>query len=402
MRAVWQLHPALEDVVYAQAQLAVPALVNVASSTSAMLAAIEDRSRRYTSERLSLAKPTDPTADIASRALFFTVVDAPKVQIPLQELLQRAQLNLHGEAPLRVVDLGAGCGAMSLGLLDFWAKHRASRPLQLELVERDVAALRIAKTVLSASAQLLGLRCEISVSAMDLSEATLRRYDLALAGTVFNELPVEQHLSVAQQMLRAVAPAGHAIIIEPALRTTSRDLHRLRDSLLSQGHARVMAPCTKSDAPCPALHKEQDWCHEDRLTKLPPRTHELARITGLRDSGLKFSYLLLGHVSTTQLPATLVSEFRVMSSARSLKGQVQVAVCGSAGWQTVRLLRRHRNSSNQELLDSMRGDVIQLHDDLRVWSNPRIDVTADTAVHCSALPQVGTTDVELATKLRLF
>jgi hypothetical protein len=89
-------------------------------------------------------------------------------------------------------------------------------------------------------------------------------------------------------------------------------------------------------------------------------------------------------------------ELRVMSSARSLKGQVQVAVCGSAGRQTVRLLRRHRGAGNQALLDAVRGDVIRLHTDSGSEFAPaeasleRIDVTDQIRVQRVAIPQVET------------
>ena len=51
----------------------------------------------------------------------------------------------------------------------------------------------------------------------------------------------------------------------------------------------MFAPCTRTLAPCPMLANPDDWCHEDREVALPPRTAELARLTHLRDSGLKFS-----------------------------------------------------------------------------------------------------------------
>ena len=82
---------------------------------AALARAIVDRSQRYTSER---DRPRDAgaiaTRDLAARAAFFTIADAMKIAIPLGELAGRGAL--PARRPLRVVDLGAGCGAMTLGL----------------------------------------------------------------------------------------------------------------------------------------------------------------------------------------------------------------------------------------------------------------------------------------------
>src|SRR5579863_545057 len=108
---IWRVPVELEDAVYAAAR----AVVGDAPLAAGPLhRAIADRSRRYTSERDRLARPDDPIADLAARAAFFTVADAIKIAIPLAELAGRGAL--PAREPLRVIDLGAGCGAMSLGL----------------------------------------------------------------------------------------------------------------------------------------------------------------------------------------------------------------------------------------------------------------------------------------------
>ncbi len=110
-------------------------------------------------------------------------------------------------------------------------------------------------------------------------------------GTLLNELPEPARLPLVERALAAIGDDGAVIILEPALRETSRALHELRDAVLARGAAHVFAPCTRVGTPCPALADPNDWCHEDRLVKLPPATAELARVTNLRDGDLKFSYL---------------------------------------------------------------------------------------------------------------
>jgi hypothetical protein len=399
MRAVWQLTEGLQEIVWSAATGAVSAIAPIAIDAASLHEAIVDRSNRYTSEREHLSSPPNPNQDLAARALFFTVVDAPKVQIPLEQWAQSSGSQFIADDPFRVTDIGAGCGAMSLGLLDFWAKKSATRPLHLHLYEKDAAALRIAVATLTQAATFLGIECAITPSASDVTDGKFAACDMVLAGTVFNELAPPDRLPLAGKLIAATAEyAGHVVIVEPALRSTSRDLHGLRDLLVATGECEILAPCTHQRPACPALQNENDWCHEDRLTKLPSRIHELARVTGLRDGGLKFSYLLIASRSplvADKEPSLVKLTTRAMSGSRAMKGQLQLPVCGPNGWQTLRLLRRHRNESNRSLSDAERGDIVRVGfdgDTSPIGGSERVDIVETTRVTIDTLSVTGNRD----------
>lgn len=363
MRAVWKISERLESIIWAVAQ---PTLRAYCESTSALLAAVEDRSRRYTSEREALDRPSDAHADLAARALFFTVADASKIQLPVAELIAAQRLDGAAPAPLRVLDVGAGCGAMSLGLLDAWVRCGYSRALHFTLIERDAAALALASAAIVQAGQVLGVAVTVAALRSDLTADTWMRgllpFDLIVAGTVLNELAEVQQLRLVTAAMQLVVATGHMIIIEPALRETSRALHRLRDALLGQGAVHVVAPCVRAGAPCPALAQANDWCHEERLSTLPPRAAELARLTHLRDSGLKFAYLTLARsdavTSAAALAGPVSEKFRIVRQPRGLKGREELLGCGEAGWVPLRLLRRNRSQANQIVQQTHRGDVL--------------------------------------------
>src|SRR5262252_2181528 len=105
---VWIVPDELEEVVHAATRTA---LGDEPLATAALTRSIVDRSRRYTSDRGEPA--ADRTGDLAARAMFFTVADAMKIAVPLGELAHRGAW--PAARPLRILDLGAGCGAMSLG-----------------------------------------------------------------------------------------------------------------------------------------------------------------------------------------------------------------------------------------------------------------------------------------------
>jgi ribosomal protein RSM22 (predicted rRNA methylase) len=196
----------------------------------------------------------------------------------------------------------------------------------------------------------------VTTRSADVETTSLPPADLVVIGTVLNELAVPDRLALVEKALAATAKDGAVIIVEPALRETSRALHELRDAILAGKRAHVFAPCTRRGAPCPMLANPDDWCHEDRLVALPPRTAELARVTHLRDDGLKFSYLVLRHDA-----APLVDEpgaWRLVSAPFSAKGKHEVFGCSDAGRVPLRLLKRNRSEANRAFERAKRGDVI--------------------------------------------
>jgi len=340
---------ALEDAVYAAVQHVVG---EAALATAPLTRAIVDRSRRYTSERDKLSAKSE--GDLAARAAFFTIADAMKIAVPLGELANRGAI--PARRPLRVVDLGAGCGALSLGLVaSLESDATGGAMFELLLVDGDLDALRIAAGALRELSAHHATMVSITTRVADVTTTAIPPADLILAGSVLNELPVTERLPLVERALAALAPDGALILIEPALRDTSRALHQLRDAALAAG-AHVFAPCTRQGAPCPMLASPDDWCHEDRPLTLPPRTAELARLTHLRDSGMKFSYLVL-----RKQPLRLVDRehaWRVVSEPLSSKGKLEIHGCSDAGRVPLRLLRRNRSEANRAFEKAHRGDVV--------------------------------------------
>ncbi len=353
--------------MYAAARVA---LGPAALTTGALIRSIQDRSERYTSDRARLAAPTDRTGDLAARAVFFTIADAMKVAIPYRELAYRGAL--PAARPLRVIDLGAGCGAMSLGLV-----ASTSVPLAITAIDRDSAALGIAAASVRDLAARRRTATTIATRVDDATSARLADADLVVMGTLLNELGEPAQMALVERALAAVARDGAVIVIEPALRETSRSLHAVRDQLIARG-AHVFAPCTRQSAPCPALADPTDWCHEDRAVKLPPRTAELARLTHLRDAGLKFSYLVL-----RREPRTLADEptaWRVVKEPWSQKGKVEVLGCSNAGRLPIRLLRRNRTDANRDLERAERGEVMVVDPQAPDAGDERLEIEEATTV----------------------
>lgn len=269
-----------------------------------------------------------------------------------------------------MIDLGAGCGAMSLGLI-----ATTQLPLAITAIDRDSAALGIAATSVRDLCARRKTATTIATRVDDATTARLSEADLVVMGTLLNELDETARLAMVERALDVLAADGSVIIIEPALRETSRALHTVRDAILARGAAHVFAPCTRRAAPCPALADPTDWCHEDRAVILPPRTAELARLTHLRDGGLKFSYLVLRRDAKPL--ADEPNAWRVVGAPRAQKGKVEVLACSNSGRVPLRLLRRNRTPQNRELERADRGDVMLVD---AAQGDERVEIEETTTV----------------------
>jgi ribosomal protein RSM22 (predicted rRNA methylase) len=374
---------ALEDAAW---RAAAAELGDAALADAALGRAIVDRSARYTTDRAHLATAADPRGDLAARATFFTVADAMKVSVPLRELANRDAL--PARRPLRVIDVGAGCGAMTLGAL----AALPDRDLDVTAIDRDAAALRIAAR---AVAEYGGPRVRFAARAGELRAlGGVGPAELIVLGSVLNELadPAARDAAIAAA-LAAITDDGAVVVVEPASRDCARALHAARDAAIARG-AHVFAPCTRTAAPCAALADARDWCHEDRAVALPARTRELARRTHLRDGGLRFAYVVLRrqplglvdlHSATLRVAArpggagAIESShaWRVVSAPRPDKGKLELYGCSDAGRVPLRRLRRHRAPDNAAIERADRGDVLVV--DASV-ADGRVEVTAETVV----------------------
>jgi hypothetical protein len=172
------------------------------------------------------------------------------------------------------------------------------------------------------------------------------------------------------------ATCGPTIVIEPALRETTRKLHAARDRLLVEGKTRVLAPCPHQMG-CPMLAAgDRDWCHETRLFTPTPRVAEVQNLTRRRDERTKFSFIVMAPPSDDPPLNTFPkTSGRLVSDALNSKGKLERTLCNGAGELVpLRLLDRDRNESNRLLADAERGQLVRLEG----FTSPRVHL--DTLV----------------------
>lgn len=316
-------------------------------------------------------RPADYLADRALRRaylLYFLPVNYAKVAGLLREM---PALPAH---PLRILDVGSGPGTAALAVLDHLARfgqtgHHGSEVIAVDRNREAVQEAEALWTLLS------GGRAEKPVCAFRARQADAERadakapwkqgpFDLVILANSLNELhcsaadPVADRVKVLESLLKALAPDGTLMVIEPALRETTRALHHVRDRLVAGGLATVYSPCLH-ERPCPALARKDDWCHEERPWAPPAVVREIDRAVGFIKDALKFSYLLLRKDGLTVAERD-AGVYRVVSEVMVMKGDRRAWLCNQEGRSLVGRLEKARSEANAAFDRWHRGAIVRV------------------------------------------
>ena len=346
---------------------------------------------------------------LEARIAFSFARDVPKGAGAVRELVRTGALSATGDKTLRVVDLGAGLGAITWGVaraLAAAAKAAGQAPVRIEalLVDEDAEALGGATALAAEITARLGpdappltvrTRVERLAPGMALPEA-----DLVILGQVLSELDValepaaraKRHAAlIADLLARVVAPDGALVVVEPALRERARHLHAVRDQLAAAGTT-LFAPCLHA-AGCPMLATEGEWCHEDLPIDLPAWVVPLARAAGLRWQRLTFAYLVLrrdGQRLIDRAPSAGEGSrvhLRVVSELLRTKGKAEIFACTAEGAR-VRMRRLDRDaattgpgaSATAAWASVGRGDVVTIRGASPIDERGRVNAAAEIDV----------------------
>ena len=303
--------------------------------------AVAELSRRYNDDQ----HPGRWTPALqAARLGFFFPRDVPKGAGAVAELIDAGLLR----TPLKILDLGAGFGATTHGVVRALRAAGDHGPVEALLVDVDPLALDVARALAGGTPGLT-----MTTRTGDVHTPT-PAVDLVIVGQTLVELPpdVDGHARWLGQLLKKVGPKGSVVVVEPALRAPTRHLHAVRDRLAD----RVFAPCLHAAA-CPMLAREADWCHEHLDVDLPDWLIPVARRAGLRYEGLTFSFVALRNDG-----ARRQGRYRVVSGDLPGKGRRDLFLCGNfpdgPGRQKVGRLNRHAAEANAAWDEASRGDVL--------------------------------------------
>ena len=309
--------------------------------------AVERLSRGLTREReLAGARYMDEERLLGAYLLFYWPISYLQARGTISELPRR---------PRTVLDLGSGPGPIAFAALDAGAS-------EVVAADRSARALATARALGVEAGEPIATREWNPSKARPLAElAPERRFDLVTMGHVVNELfqgadADARRADLLEEAAALLAPGGSLLVVEPALRDTSRALLRLRDLLVARGFA-VRAPCLFR-GPCPALARETDWCHAERRIAPPPLVAQIGKAAGLRKEAVKMSYLVLAPKGEAWPEPPAGRVFRIVSEPLPSKGRLRYMGCGPEGRVGLSLQEKHVTDANRRFGALLRGDVV--------------------------------------------
>ena len=342
-------------------------------------------SKLFTKERSGLsARYLDDPALAAGYAAYFLPVNFAKIQVLLDELPK----DWADKPALSVLDMGAGPGTASLAVRDWLRTGNPSRPTSLHVtaIDQSQAALaELARLWTLYGRQMDSVKDQLHLSTEQLEQFRIEAcsavsgqapFDLIIVANSLNELFhdssdwLTKRAGFVAQLVSLLKPDGTLMIVEPALRSTARALHQVRDQLLEHGVCAVYSPCLH-EGRCPALIKAEDWCHEERAWEPPAVIAALDKELHFIKDALKFSYLLLRTDGRTIVPRQ-PDLYRVVSERLVFKGEQRAWLCNERGRSEVGRLDRKATGTNADFDACHRGALVLIDGIVRKERNGKL------------------------------
>jgi len=338
---------------------------------------VAEMSAYFTSERARLPKNYLNKKELrAGYILYFVMPNFLKAYFCLKEADLIARFK--GKEEVKIADIGCGPGTASLACAEYWRGE--GQKISITAIDQNTGALHDAKKIFEA---FRGENAAFYTNYSYLNRKTIShklkgKYDVVIMANFLSELgrADEQALLADEIASHHLEKNGVVIIIDPALRWTTRNLMKARDLLLAHASAiplrpsadegrrpeqacaprySVMAPCLHA-GPCPMLAAgDRDWCHMYISWKRPTVIEQIDRFIGNRKDYLKFSYLILTNHKSRIANHDL---FRVVSAPMRSKGKIEILLCNERGLIKAVRFDKDSSESNDDIDKARRGDLV--------------------------------------------
>lgn len=300
---------------------------------------IQHLSDLLTTERsLSFGGYAGDERSLLAYGLFFFPQTFARIQFPLLETILFHGWNPPDSRPLRILDLGAGTGAASFGILHLLQQENPASPIHVTAVEQSTPSLGILKKLAADQAS------EYPNASFEFRQGDLVDFsswlqpddppwDIVVLSFSLNEAFFGSARSVIRGWLTELAGRlsfhGIILITEPVLKEDNDRLEHLRDALVKDpAPPHVWSPCPHQQ-PCPLFSSNRFTCHEVRNWNPPESLSLLNRHLFREIHLLKFSFLILG--KTPAPKPSDPAQVRLLAPVTQVKGRLITAGCAADG-----------------------------------------------------------------------
>jgi ribosomal protein RSM22 (predicted rRNA methylase) len=291
--------------------------------------------------------------------------------------------------PLQILDLGSGSGAAIWGLIVF-LEEELQQPIEIEIMAVDSVAQNL-KDIRTFHDKLLQsceyVKSTLQTKLLDLEQeiSVVWKFDLITMMNTLNELSDAAEEKTLNTLPNLLEEKGTVLFIEPATRKQSRRLLTFRDAAIKNNWT-IYAPCTRQSN-CPALEKDDNWCHSEYKWERPDFIRLIDDITGTLRLSIKCTYFTMNR-SGQRLPDVLgkTNLWRSVSERFDEKGRVRSILCGEPARTQFILNKRDKTDGNREFMKLERYDLIEVTNEERREHDWRITENSTNSI---VLPVLG-------------
>ncbi|MBT3468531.1 MAG: methyltransferase domain-containing protein [Opitutae bacterium] len=323
--------------------------------------------------------------------IYFHPKSWARIRYPILEAIKYHHWKIPENKPLSILDVGSGPGSASLSALQLLSTLNPELKLEATAVDQSPHALDALRRS-HADLRSLWPGSSINTHAKNLRHRDTffysgkQRFDLVFLSFSLNEFfagrPIEDVVVQLKAACRKLLKKkGLLIIMEPALRETSRNLRNIADRLLDEEDLYGWGPYLHQ-GPCPFQETGKFWCHEVRAWRPPNSMEYVNRRMQRKIHELKYSFISLSPSPPPASPST-AEHFRMVSPMSRMKGHFLMTGVASDGQEHVyELLFRNLNTTQKRTLRKMeRGDFLKVQNLENVGKRLRIPKFEDIIQH---------------------
>jgi ribosomal protein RSM22 (predicted rRNA methylase) len=283
-----------------------------------------------------------------------------KTSIVLNELKRSYPGLICAHQKISILDVGCGEGAALLGCHHVLKQHKGLLYTGIDVSRSMLRRCRTTGEWLKKIDPQVTVRLKLQKISPTFFRKTPRRYDMIIFANSLTEIHKGDSVPVKyiEHIFRCLSDAGILILIEPALKRTSRRLMELRNTIIRQTKHTILLPCLhKEECPLLQIRKNKEWCHQSVVWQPPEYLTFINQDLNREIDRLKYSYLV---IARNAYPVAINPGFLVISNLLKEKGRKRCYLCTPDG--RVELVRQDKSTSdsNTDFDEVHMGDVVDI------------------------------------------
>lgn len=325
----------------------------------------------FTHKRTAVKEEFDEKFERAYLAFF-----SPLSYIKTLCILKEAFTFLGTKKNMRILDIGVGQGAGSLAGFDL-LKSLGESPDEIICIDRRSSSYNI----------LEELNIPHQYRIMNVEDFGIRRmgsFELVLIINSLTEAfgfdPLFLWRKISLIFDQILSENGILLIIEPALKDSTRCLMKIRDIFVKEREGSIIAPCILiKECPMLKVASRNEWCHFS-IRWEPPRFMEIINRELKRDIECpKFSYLII-FKGKFSFPENYLDAGRVVSHLQVEKGKKKFYLCKKDNYICFEKLERDASQINRTFDEVSKGDILRIDEKTCVLKGGRLRVGKETSL----------------------